>query len=506
MHEKNLEKPNLFQKVTLYTTYIIIIFLGTVYDFLQFTLKPIFVTAEEKDSENEVQGTNAGKIVSLKDTFYHRRMYTRVADCFTRPICSAAGGQICLTDFETCSKYTYQKMFDELKSFTVGNNQSPRNKGNVLNLGSYNYLGFADDWMNTCGEDVLKFVDKFDLTANSSLTDTGNKDVIKQLEKYIADFLNKEDALVYTMGYGTNASALTCLLTENSLVISDSLNHSSIVNGCRGSKYTKIVPFKHDDVADLERILQERISEGNPALEGKQWSKIIVATEGLFSMEGETCSLPEIVAICKKYKAYLYLDEAHSIGAMGPTGRGVTEYYGVPTSDVAVMMGTFSKSFGGMGGYVAADKETIDYLRVKSFGAREMSALSPVVAQQVLTAFKIINETELGKEKIRRLKSNSNYFRKGLQKLGLIVLGQDDSPVIPVMVWQAAKMAELSRRLLKERVAIVVVGYPAVPLDGLRVRFCISAAHEKEELKRALKAIGKLSKELKLRYQQSYFG
>jgi len=173
----------------------------------------------------------------------------------------------------------------------------------------------------------------------------------EELEETVARFIGKEAAMVFTMGFGTNASTIPSLCGSGDLLISDALNHTSIVTGARSSG-AAIRVFQHNDPKSLEEILRESITNGIPR-RNRPWKKIIVMVEGIYSMEGAICNLRPIVDICKKYKAYIYVDEAHSIGALGATGRGICEYAGVDPSEVDVLMGTFTKSFGGMGGYVA---------------------------------------------------------------------------------------------------------------------------------------------------------
>lgn len=220
-------------------------------------------------------------------------------------------------------------------------------------------------------------------------------------------------------------------------------------------------------------------------------------------MEGAICKLKDIVAVTKKYKAYIYVDEAHSIGALGHTGRGVCEYADVNPADIDVLMGTFTKSFSGMGGYVAGDKATIDYLRVNSSGALFHNSLSPIVTKQVMTAFNVIegkDGTDVGKLKISRLISNSNFFRSELEKIGLHVYGDYDSPIIPVMIYHPAKIGAFSRECLKRGLAVVVVGFPATPVILSRARFCISAGHTREDLVKALDVIKEVSDLMWMKY------
>jgi len=226
-------------------------------------------------------------------------------------------------------------------------------------------------------------------------------------------------------------------------------------------------------------------------------------------MGGEICNLKGVAKVTKKYGAYLYVDEAHSIGALGDTGRGVCEYCGVDPADVDIMMGTFTKSFGAMGGYIAGSPEFVEHLRAESNGSLYSNAMSPTVCQQIITALNIISGadgTDLGQRKLRAIRDNSNYFRQGLLDLGLEVFGDWDSPIMPIMLYNPAKIAAFSRECFERRLAVVVVGFPATPLVTSRARFCISAGHSREDLKKALVTIGEVAELLKLRYRSHVMG
>jgi serine palmitoyltransferase len=256
-----------------------------------------------------------------------------------------------------------------------------------LNLGSYNYLGFADDWHSTCGKDVIASLKKLPVSASSSRTEFGTSSAHREVEKLVANFVGKEDAMALNMGFNTNATTIPALVTRGDLIISDFLNHTSIVNGARASG-AAIRTFRHNDTEHLESILREAITMGRPRTR-RPWGKILVIVEGIYSMEGEYCDLRNVVRVSKKYGAYVYLDEAHSIGAMGPTGRGCAEYCGVDTADIDIMMGTFTKSFGGMGGYIAGSKDVINFLRHVCAGSSYHNSLSPIVCQQIISSFKV---------------------------------------------------------------------------------------------------------------------
>ena len=201
-----------------------------------------------------------------------------------------------------------------------------------LNLGSYNYLGFADDWKVTCKKEVLAAVDEWPISMCSSRMDFGTVTMHDELEKTVARFVGKEDAIVYTMGYGTNTSTIPALTGPETLIVSDALNHTSIVNGARSSA-AFIRVFRHNNPEHLDEILREAIANGQPR-HHRPWRKIVVMVEGIYSMEGSICKLKEIVKVCKKNKAYIYVDEAHSIGALGRTGRGICEHAGVDPADI----------------------------------------------------------------------------------------------------------------------------------------------------------------------------
>lgn len=334
------------------------------------------------------------------ENFYTRRLYHRIQDCFNRPIASSPGANISvlervsrdgnktmellgpLDQLETCSqKDLYRK--GAYYETTVDN----RVARHCLNLGSYNYLGFADDWQKTCQQDVMGSLQDLPVSVSSSRTEFGTTSLHRQVEMTVSRFLGKEDTLVLNMGFNTNATTIPALVTHGDLLISDQLNHTSIINGARASG-AAIRTFSHNDTSHLDAILREAIIMGQPRTR-RPWGKIMVIVEGIYSMEGEYCDLRNVVRVAKKYGAYVYLDEAHSIGAMGMTGRGCSEYTGVDTADIDIMMGTFTKSFGGMGGYISASRDVIGHLRKTCAASAYHNSLSPVVCQQIITSFKV---------------------------------------------------------------------------------------------------------------------
>lgn len=306
------------------------------------------------------------------------------------------------------------------------------------------------------------------------------------------------------MGFATNSQIVSALVSKDDLIVSDALNHASIVVGARSSG-AAIRVFEHNCAASLDFTLKDAILTGDPKRGGKPWRRILIVVEGMYSMEGETCRLREIIAVKKKYGAYLYLDEAHSIGALGASGRGVTEHLGLDTRDIDVMMGTFTKSFGAVGGYIAADADVIARIRALAPAALYASAMSPPCAQHTLWAFRQLmgeDGTDIGKEKIRSLRENAIYFRRALKRMGVQTLGDCDSPVIPIMLFNPAKIAAFSRECFQRGLAVVVVGFPATPLLLSRARICLSAAHTKRDLDWALSVIDEVADIIQIKYDR----
>jgi serine palmitoyltransferase len=526
-----------------YLSYAVLIFMGHLRDFGALLLRRgRYVRRHTGGPADQVQWY--APLLKSWENFYTRRLYSRIQDVFNRPIASNPGAMITVLErvsdddrksmqllgpLSNVDTPQQQREYEGGEHFTLSHDGSVARQ--CLNLGSYNYLGFGDDWGKTCATDVKGSLQPFPVSVSSCRNEYGTTALHRELECTVAKFLGKEDALVLNMGFNTNATTIPALVGPGDLILSDELNHTSIVNGARASG-AAIRTFRHNDVTNLEAILREAVVLGRPRTR-RPWNKILVIVEGIYSMEGEYCDLRRIVRICKLYGAYVYLDEAHSIGAMGPTGRGLSEFTGTDTADIDIMMGTFTKSFGGMGGYIASDKATIDYLRQRSSGSAFHNALSPVVCQQVLTCFKVCryiymglgctrnglcthvaclllftlqvicgeDGTNLGRSKLHALRDNSNYFRMRLREMGLQVLGQYDSPIMPVMLYHPGKISGFSRECFKRGLAVVVVGFPAVPLLMSRARICISAGHTREYLDRALKEIDEIADILHLRYQ-----
>jgi serine palmitoyltransferase len=410
------------------------------------------------------------------DSFWLRRLYVRISDCWNRPICSGPGASIDVV-------LRQQKNLYSLQHVATGE------KVHCLNLASYNYLGFGNGHP-VCDADVKEATRRYSVNLSTTRLDFGTTRLHRDVEALAARFVGKEDAIVFGMGYATNSTSLAGIVGRGGLIVSDQLNHASLVVGCR-STGAKVRVFRHNDAEHLEHVLRDAIVHGQPRT-GRPWTKILVIVEGIYSMEGEILDLPEILRVAEKYKAYLYVDEAHSIGALGASGRGVCDYYNIDPARIDILMGTFTKSFGSAGGYIAGNRDLIEIIRASSFSSFYDHTFSPGTLQQVLSSLTIImgeDGTDEGRKRIDALRNNTNRFRRGLAQRGFRIYGDDDSPVIPLMLYQPSRMATFSRLCLENKLAVTVVGYPATSLLLARARFCVSASHTSEEIDRALETI-----------------
>ncbi|KAB7495509.1 Serine palmitoyltransferase 2 [Armadillidium nasatum] len=406
------------------------------------------------------------------ESFYTRNVYRRIQHCWGAPICSVPGSRI-----EVIERHSVDHGWSL---------QPTGRKMNCLNVGSYNYLGFAEN-VGPCYETSAETTKTLGMMTSSSRLELGSMRILEELERLMSEFLGVDDTITFGMGFATNVLNIPSLLGPGCLVLSDEFNHASIILGIKVSGATVKV-FKHNDTNDLERLLRHHIIHGHPRTR-RAWRKILIVAEGIYSMEGTICDLPRLIELKKKYKAYLYVDEAHSIGALGPNGGGVVDYYGADPKDVDILMGTFTKSFGAAGGYIAGNKDLINHLRIRSDAQSYAASMPPPVAQQILTSLTILmgrDGTTDGQKRIEQLARNVHYFRQRLKQLGFIVFGDDDSPVVPLLLFMIPKLThfvtmfliifcvEFSvfiKELWDRGVASVGVGFPATKLNGARMHF-----------------------------------
>eukprot|EP01113_Clastostelium_recurvatum_P028903 TRINITY_DN348_c0_g1_i1.p1 TRINITY_DN348_c0_g1~~TRINITY_DN348_c0_g1_i1.p1 ORF type:complete len:583 (-),score=169.47 TRINITY_DN348_c0_g1_i1:49-1797(-) len=483
--EPSTEYVSLYIRVAIYFSYVLITIWGI---FAEWKLKLMKYNPISGRYDDGKPPAGYARLWEEFDYFYIRQMYRSISDCWNRPICSMPGAHVNVMHRTTTnSNYTYEVTGESTR---------------CLNLGSYNYLGFAQN-EGPINDSVVSILERYGSIGTSSpANEAGTLDLHKELEAKVARFIHKEDALVFGMGYLTNSTSIPAMMGKGDLVISDTFNHASLVVGCKQTGAT-VKPFKHNDMEDLERVLKEAMSTQTKdgASMGCAYKRIMILVEGVYSMEGNVSNLPGIVALKKKYKAYLYVDEAHSIGAMGNTGRGVIEYWGINPDDVDIMMGTFTKSFGSVGGYIAGSRDFISYLRRTSFSPTYCESIPAACTQQILAAFDAMC-SPAGIAKIKHLHDLSNYFRESMRARGFVIFGAKDSPVVPMMIYLPSLFAEFSRECLKKGIATVVVAYPATPMDKGRARFCISASHTLEDIQYALEVIDEIGDKLDLKFNR----
>uniref|UniRef100_A0A673BYS2 serine C-palmitoyltransferase n=1 Tax=Sphaeramia orbicularis TaxID=375764 RepID=A0A673BYS2_9TELE len=485
-HE-SFEQAPMYVAVMTYLGFGIVTLFGYLRDFLRAVgLEKCHVAQERVEQKDFIP------LYQDFENFYTRNLYMRVRDNWNRPVCSLPG-----------------PVFDLMERVSDDYNWTFRLTGrtihNVINMGSYNYLGFAEnnaDFLKTVAEKTQHY----GVGVCSTRKEIGNLSIHEELEQLVANFIGVESSMIFGMGFATNSMNIPALVGKGCLILSDELNHTSLILGARLSGAT-IRVFKHNNMHSLEKMLREAICSGQPRTH-RPWRKILIMVEGVYSMEGSVVRLPEIIALKKKYKAYLYLDEAHSIGAVGPTGRGVTELFDVDPADVDVMMGTFTKSFGAAGGYIAGKKELVEYLRSHSHSAVYASAMSPPVTEQIIRAMKCImgkdGSTE-GIRRIRQLAENTRYFRARLKEMGFIIYGNNDSPVVPILLYMPGKVVAFAREMLTRKIGVVVVGFPATAITEARARFCLSAAHTRDMLNQVLHHLDEVGDALCLKFSRQKY-
>lgn len=354
------------------------------------------------------------------------------------------------------------------------------NGKNYINLSSNNYLGLATN--EDLKEVAKKAIDKYGVGAGAVRSINGTLDVHDELEKTLAEFKGTEAAIAYQSGFNCNMAAISAVMNKNDAILSDELNHASIIDGCRLSK-AKIIRVNHSDMDDLRQKAKEAVESG-------QYNKVMYITDGVFSMDGDVAKLPEIVEIAEEYGLITYVDDAHGSGVMGK-GAGTVKHFGLQDK-IDFQIGTLSKAIGVVGGYVAGSQELIDWLKVQSRPFLFSTSLTPESSAAIIAAVrKLMDSTELHD----KLWENGDYLKEGLKKLGYDI-GNSDTPITPVIIGDEKKTQEFSSRLKDEGVYVKSIVFPTVPRGTGRVRNMPTAAHTKEMLDGALAAYEKVGKEL----------
>lgn len=363
----------------------------------------------------------------------------------------------------------------------------------VVMLASNNYLGLSNH--PRIREAARTGLEKYGFGMASVRFICGTQTIHKHLEERLANFLGVEDAILHSSCFAANEAFFTGLLSGDlgmsdyrDVIYSDKLNHASIIDGVRLSriavKTTDARPYDHNGISQLSQMLAED--------EAKDYRVKVIATDGVFSMEGDVAPLPELIALSKKYGALLFVDDSHSTGVLGATGRGTAEHQNV-FGQIDVYTGTLGKALGGAaGGYIAGKKELVDYLRQKSRPYTFSNTVPPPIVAAAIEAINILEEDN---SLVERSRENTAYFRHEIVNLGFKIL-EGTHPIVPVMLGEAAIAQDMSRLLLDEGVYVRGLWYPVVPKGEARLRVQISAAHTKEHLDRALAAFRKVGKNL----------
>jgi len=351
----------------------------------------------------------------------------------------------------------------------------------VINLASNNYLGLATD--KRLRKASIEAVKKLGVGAGAVRTIAGTMQLHMQLEEQIAKFKNVEACVVFQSGFTANAGTVSAVLGKEDLIVSDELNHASIIDGGRLSKAT-IKVFKHKDVKDCERILQEHAD-----FPGKK----LIITDGVFSMDGDIAPLPELCGLAERYGCIMMVDDAHSSGVLGRGGRGTVDHLNCH-GRVHIQVGTLSKAVGSMGGYVCGSRDLIDFLYLRARPFLFSTSHPPATAAACQAAFTLLDSPD-GEKLVKKLWANAKFFKRELKKRGF-QFKVSETPIIPIHVGDAAKAFEFSRKLFDAGVFAPAVGYPTVAEGKARLRAIVSAAHKREQLLKAAEILEQVAKPL----------
>ncbi len=350
----------------------------------------------------------------------------------------------------------------------------------MIMLGSNNYLGLTDH--PKVKEATINAVNRFGTGCTGSRYLNGTLTLHEEAEARLAKFMQREGVLLFSTGYQTNVGTISALVGKGEYIVTDRQDHASIVDGCRLS-FGKTLKYRHNDSEDLERILRKL---------GPDVGKMVVV-DGVFSMEGSIVRLPEVASLCKQYQAVLMVDDAHAVGVLGDHGRGTAEHFALEHS-VDIVMGTFSKSFATMGGYIATDLQIIDYIKHHSRALMFSASMAPSTVATVLAALDIIEQEPERREMLWR---NTHYWRGGLQELGFNT-GQSATPVVPVILGEEMLTFQFWKMLFDEGIFTNPASRQAVAPDAALLRTSVIATHAPEQLDRALDTFWKVGRALKV--------
>tara|TARA_B100000700_G_C15007319_1_gene839206 strand:- start:346 stop:1527 length:1182 start_codon:yes stop_codon:yes gene_type:complete len=351
----------------------------------------------------------------------------------------------------------------------------------VLNFCANNYLGLSNN------QDLIKYakeaLEKYGFGLSSVRFICGTQSIHKELEQKISNFLEKEDTILYTSCFDANGGLFETLLDKDDAIISDELNHASIIDGVRLCKAQRF-RYKNSDMNDLEEILKN----------SQNFNNRLITTDGVFSMDGYIAKLNSICKLAKKYNALVHVDDSHATGFIGKNGKGSIEYHGV-INDVDIITSTFGKALGGAsGGFTSSSKEIIDLLRQRSRPYLFSNTIPPAI---VYTAIKTISMLTKSNNLREKLIYNTNYFRENIQKIGYKIK-KGSHPIVPIMLGDAKLAQKVSEKMLQNNIFVIGFSYPVVPKNQARIRVQLSAAHSQEQLDYAIQTFKKVGEELKL--------
>ncbi len=349
----------------------------------------------------------------------------------------------------------------------------------VINLSSNNYLGFATH--PRMKDAAIKAIEKYGVGSGAVRTIVGNMDIHEELERKLAAFKREEAVMMFQSGFNCNAGVIQAVTGAGDLILSDELNHASIIDGSRLSKADRAV-YKHSDMADLERVLNEKRAN---------YKNVLIITDGVFSMDGDIAKLPEIVEIAEKFECMTYVDDAHGSGVLGESGRGTVDHFHLH-GRIDFTIGTLSKALGVIGGYVAGSNTMKEWLSHRGRPLLFSTSLPPAVVGALNEAVDILTEST---EYTDRLWDNARYFKEKMKTLGYNI-GNSETPITPVIIGEESKAMAFSRTLLENGVFVSPIVFPTVPRGTGRVRVMVTAAHTKEQLDRAVAAFEKVGKEM----------
>ncbi|MBK7007309.1 MAG: glycine C-acetyltransferase [Saprospiraceae bacterium] len=382
-----------------------------------------------------------------------------------------------LDNIKEAGLYKSERIITTPQSATIRTTEGSQ----VLNFCANNYLGLSSH--PAVIEAAIQAIHSHGFGMSSVRFICGTQDIHKELEQKIANFVGQEDAILYAAAFDANGGVFEPLLGENDAIVSDQLNHASIIDGIRLCK-AKRYRYANNDMDDLESNLKKAKAEGV--------ENILISTDGVFSMDGHIAQLDKIVELAQKYGALTMVDDCHATGFVGKTGRGTAEYNNV-FGKIDIITGTFGKALGGAsGGFTAAKKEIIEMLRQRSRPYLFSNTLAPAIVGASIKVLDLLSESTALRDK---LEDNTQYFRKGMKAAGLDIV-DGVHPIVPVMLYDAKLSQDFANQLLKEGVYVIGFFFPVVPKDKARIRVQVSAGHEKEHLDQAIQAFEKVGKSL----------